>query len=130
MNTRLAIAIMMLASPLPGLRAEGPWPAEARAFIKSNCQRCHDGATAKAKQLKALGQGLGQADRERIEILANSIREAVVLAGGGFRHQGHIAFDTARNKPLCNLYVRMLQRFGVETQKFGSSTGALAELPG
>lgn len=54
----------------------------------------------------------------------------VVLAGGGFRHQGHIAFDTARNKPLCNLYVRMLQRFGVETQKFGSSTGALAELPG
>lgn len=49
MNTRLAIAIMMLASPLPGLRAEGPWPAEARAFIKSYCQDCHDGATAKAK---------------------------------------------------------------------------------
>ncbi|MFM7538491.1 MAG: hypothetical protein ACKO9Z_02415, partial [Planctomycetota bacterium] len=90
MNTRLAIAIMMLASPLRGLRAEGPWPAEARDFIKSYCQDCHDGATAKAKELKAVGQGPEQSDRERIETLVNSIREAVVLAGGGFRHQGHI----------------------------------------
>ena len=54
----------------------------------------------------------------------------VLLAGGGFKHQGHVAFDTNGNKPLCNLYVRMLQKFGVDTEKFGSSTGAIAELPG
>jgi len=52
----------------------------------------------------------------------------VLLAGGGFRHQGHVAFDTEHNKPLCNLYVRMLQQFGIQTDRFGSSTGTLGEL--
>lgn len=50
------------------------------------------------------------------------------LAGGGFKHQGHFAFDEKDNYPLSNLYVRMLQRFGLETGRFGSSTGVLSEL--
>ena len=29
--------------------------------------------------------------------------------------------------PLCNLYVSMLQRFGVETDRFGTSTGTLTD---
>ena len=52
----------------------------------------------------------------------------VLLAGGGYKHQGHIAFDTEKNKPLCNLYVRMLQQMGVETGKFGSSDGVISEI--
>ena len=53
----------------------------------------------------------------------------VLLAGGGYRHQGHISFggDTD-NKPLCNLYVRMLQQMGVETDRFGSSTGVVGDI--
>ena len=39
----------------------------------------------------------------------------VLLAGGGYKHQGHVAFSTEKNKPLSNLYVRMLQHMGVET---------------
>ncbi len=52
----------------------------------------------------------------------------VMLAGGGYKHQGHVAFTGEKNKPLCNLYVRMLQQFGVETDKFGSSDGVISEI--
>jgi hypothetical protein len=54
----------------------------------------------------------------------------VLLAGGGLRHAGHLAFDTVQNKPLCNLFVTLLQNLGVETDRFGSSTGSLSELRG
>jgi len=52
----------------------------------------------------------------------------IVLAGGGFRHGQHLAFDAASPPPLSNLYVSMLQRLGIETDKFGSSTGTLTGL--
>ena len=51
-----------------------------------------------------------------------------ILAGGGFRHGRHSAYDLDNNTPLCNLYVSMLQRLGVETDQCGSSSGTLAEL--
>lgn len=52
----------------------------------------------------------------------------VLLAGGGFRHGQHLAFDVDNPPPLCNLYVNMLQRLGIETDKFGTSTGTLTGL--
>lgn len=52
----------------------------------------------------------------------------VFLAGGGFKHKGHLAFDQKNNYQLSNLYVRMLQKMGVETEKFGASTGILGDL--
>jgi hypothetical protein len=50
------------------------------------------------------------------------------LPGGGYRHGQHLAFDPQDPPPLCNLYVSMLQRLGIETDKFGSSTGTLTGL--
>ena len=47
----------------------------------------------------------------------------VFLAGGGFKHGQHLAFDENKNPPLSNLFVCMLQRRGIEADKFGSSTG-------
>jgi|LakMenEpi03Aug12_release.lakeMendotaPanAssembly.Ray.scaffolds.fasta_scaffold09863_2 hypothetical protein len=52
----------------------------------------------------------------------------VVLAGGGYRHQGHVSYGQATDKPLCNLYVRMLRQFGVEAERFGSSDGLVGEI--
>ena len=52
----------------------------------------------------------------------------VFIAGGGLKHQGHLAFDRTNNKPLSNLYLRVLRQFGVEDAGFGSSTGVLGEL--
>jgi len=52
----------------------------------------------------------------------------VMLAGGGFKHGQHLAFDMKSPPPLSNLYVTMLQRMGIEAEKFGSSNGTLAGL--
>jgi len=48
--------------------------------------------------------------------------------GGGFKHGQHLAFDTDRNYPLPNLFVSMLQRIGIESDKFASSTGSMRGL--
>lgn len=50
----------------------------------------------------------------------------VILAGGGFKHGQHLAFDQAHNYPLPNLYVSMLQRLGLEIGQFATSTGTMA----
>ena len=52
----------------------------------------------------------------------------VLLAGGGFKHGQHLVFSRENNTPLCNLYVSMLQRLGIETSSFGSSKSTLTGL--
>jgi len=52
----------------------------------------------------------------------------ILLAGGGFKHGQHIAGDRKNNTPLGKLYVNMLQKFGVETDKFASGTGPITGL--
>jgi hypothetical protein len=52
----------------------------------------------------------------------------VLLAGGGFRHGQYLAFDPASPPPLSNVFVSMLQRLGIEAERFGSSTGTLTGL--
>ena len=49
----------------------------------------------------------------------------ILLAGGGFKHGQHLAFDPNHNSPLCNLYISMLQRLGVETDRFASGEETL-----
>lgn len=52
----------------------------------------------------------------------------VLLAGGRFKHAGHLAFDKAKNYPLTNLHVSLLQHLGIESDAFASSTGTLRGL--
>jgi hypothetical protein len=52
----------------------------------------------------------------------------VLLAGGGFKHGQHLVFDADRNYPLPNLFTSMLQRLGIETDHFASSTGTMRGL--
>jgi len=52
----------------------------------------------------------------------------IILAGGGFKHQGHILKDRQDNTPLSNLYVRMLHQVGIQVPSFGSSSGMLDEI--
>ena len=49
----------------------------------------------------------------------------ILLAGGGWKHGQHIAGDSKNNTPLAKLFVSMLQRFGVETDAFGSGHGTI-----
>jgi hypothetical protein len=52
----------------------------------------------------------------------------VLLAGGGFQHGQHLAFDPDNPPPLSNLYLSMLHRLGIEADEFASSTGTLSGL--
>ena len=52
----------------------------------------------------------------------------ILLAGGGFKHGQHLAFDRQNNYPLPNLFVSMLQKMGIETDSFATSTGTMTGL--
>jgi hypothetical protein len=66
------------------------------------------------------GSNLGDAN------VHNCTNLPILLAGGGFKHGQHLAFDRVQNQPLCNLFVSMLRNMGVESEAFGSSTGSLS----
>ena len=68
------------------------------------------------------GSGMGDANSHKNSDLP------VLLAGGGYKH-GEFRQVTAAglNKvPLCNLFVDIAQRMGVDISSFGSSTGRFA----
>jgi hypothetical protein len=111
-------------------------------------------------KLKAAREGAGASMLDQTMVLMTSnLRDGnthwthnlpVLLAGGGFKHGQHLAFnkpyletlaDPANDKkpkatptmgrdqtPLCNLYLSMLQRAGVPADRFSSSTGTLTGL--
>ena len=58
----------------------------------------------------------------------SNVNLPVMLAGGGFKHGQHLAFDTTNNYPLANLYLSMLQRLGLATDKFSTSKGTMRGL--
>lgn len=70
------------------------------------------------------GSGMGNANSHTNHDLP------VILAGGGFRHGRTLSLPDSANQriPLTNLFVSMLQQFGVETDTFATSTGTLRGL--
>lgn len=99
--------------------------AEFNAFnqlLTSLKQKREGNATLLDNTMVLFGSNLGNANSHDWHNLP------LVLAGGGFRHGRHLAFDTGNNTPMCNLFVTMLQSMGMETASFGSSTGTIKEL--
>ncbi len=54
----------------------------------------------------------------------------LLLAGGGFKHGEHKVYSDEKGKrvPAANLLLSMLQNFGLEIDRFGTSTGTLTGL--
>jgi hypothetical protein len=70
-----------------------------------------------------LGSGMGNANSH------TNTNLPIVLAGGGFRHRGTMWFERdSYRPPLTNLYLTMLHRFGVDADRFATSTGTLSGL--
>ena len=65
------------------------------------------------------GSGIGDANTHKNSDLP------IILAGGGYRHgEFKKVSSSGPNKvPLCNLFVDIAQRMGVEAESFGTSTG-------
>lgn len=53
----------------------------------------------------------------------SNVNLPVLLAGGGFKHGQHLAFDQQNNYPLSNLYLSMLHRLGIDANEFSSGKG-------
>lgn len=85
-------------------------------------QTAEDGGTLLDRTTVFLGSNMGDGSSHSVKNLP------VFLAGGGFRHGQHLAFDPENPPPLCNLYVSMLQRLGIETDRFSTGTGTLTGL--
>jgi hypothetical protein len=85
-------------------------------------QSQEDGGSLLDRTTVFLGSNLGDGSSHSVKNLP------VLLAGGGFRHGQHLAFNPENPPPLCNLYVSMLQRLGIEADKFGTSSGTLTGL--
>ena len=81
-----------------------------------------DGETLLDRSMILYGSNLGNANTHVTTNLPT------LFAGGGFRHGQHLAFDKDRNYPLPNLFVSMLQRMGLESDKFATSTGTMRGL--
>lgn len=90
-------------------------------FIEKLSSIDEGGVSLLDQTIVLFGSGMGNANSH------TNTNLPVVLAGGGFRHGRMLTFDRqARNRPpLTNLFVSMLQQFGVETDRFATSTGTL-----
>ncbi len=93
-----------------------------RDFLKKLKDTTEEGATLLERTTVFFSSNLGNAATHAVKNMP------VLLAGGGFQHGQHLAFDAKNPPPLCNLYVSILQRLGIEADKFGSSTGTLTGL--
>ena len=91
-------------------------------FLTSLAQSPENGASLLDRTQVLYGTCMGSANSH------SNANLPVLLAGGGFRHGDHLAFDTENNYPLSNLYVSMLQRLGVETSEFSTGKGTLRGL--
>ncbi len=93
-----------------------------RDFLKKLKETKEEGETLLDRTTVFFSSNLGDASTHGVKNMP------VLFAGGGFRHGQHLAFDQKSPPPLCNLFVSMLQRMGIEADKFGSSTGTLTGL--
>jgi hypothetical protein len=81
-----------------------------------------EGESLLDRTMVLLGSSLGNASSHDTRNIP------VMLAGGGFKHGQHLAFDTKNNKALGHVFVSMLQQLGLEMDRFGSTRGTLTEL--
>jgi hypothetical protein len=78
-----------------------------------------EGGTVLDHSLVLFGAGIGDGNAHNHDNLP------ILLAGrgGGVSSGTHVAFK--KNTPMANLYVSLLQRMGVRTERFADSTGRL-----
>jgi hypothetical protein len=105
------------------LQALDLWHMKLLAKLYSDFKAVREGGESLFDRTMVLyGSNLGDANAHLC------VNMPILLAGGGFKHGQHLAFDSERNYPLPNLFVSMLQRMGIEEDRFASSTGTMRGL--
>lgn len=105
------------------LKAIDEWHMKLLANLFTELKGVEEGGESLLDRTMILyGSNLGDANAHSTTNLPT------LFAGGGFNHGQHLAFDRSQNYPLPNLFVSMLQRMGLEEDKFASSTGTMRGL--
>lgn len=105
------------------LKVLDEWHMKMLAKLFSDLKAVNEGGEPLLDRTMILyGSNLGDANAH------STVNLPTLFAGGGFRHGQHLAFDQGQNYPLPNLFVSMLQRMGLEEDKFASSTGTMRGL--
>jgi hypothetical protein len=89
------------------------------------------------ESMRATGEGEGTLLDHTVVVSASNLGNAsshssqnlpVIVAGGGLKHVGHLAFDRTKNQRLSNLFVRVAQQVGIDVDSFGTSDGMVSEI--
>jgi BMFP domain-containing protein YqiC len=108
---------------LAQLKAIDEWHMKLLADLFGELKAVHEeGESLLDRTMILYGSNLGNANTH---VTTNM---PTIFAGGGFKHGQHIAFDMQHNYPLPNLFVSMLQRMGLETERFASAAGTMKGL--
>jgi hypothetical protein len=91
-------------------------------FVRSLKETQEQGQSLLDRTMVLYGTCMGSANSH------SNLNLPVLLAGGGFRHGQHLAFEVNNNYPLTNLFVSMLQRLGIEANEFSTGRGTLRGL--
>lgn len=91
-------------------------------FLTKLAAAKEDGQSLLDRTMVLYGTCMGSANSH------SNVNLPVLLAGGGFKHGQHLAFDTENNYPLANLFVSMLQRLGMEVDQFSTGKGTFRGL--
>ncbi|MBI1913265.1 MAG: DUF1552 domain-containing protein [Planctomycetes bacterium] len=145
-STRLITLLLLGTSLVPPIRGvtlghhdlshhgQDPTKIEQLKKVELEKMKTFRDLLVKLKQTKE--EGVSLLDRTMVFFSSNLGNAAthgtknlpILLAGGGFKHGQHLAFNPNKPPPLSNLYVTMLQRLGIEADRFGSTTGTLTGL--
>jgi Protein of unknown function (DUF1552) len=95
-----------------------------REFLTKLRQTKEAGSTMLDRTMVLFGSQMGDANRHSADNVP------IILVGGGFQHGQHIGFDRekSKNMALCRLFVSMLQRLGIETDRFATGKGRIEGL--
>ena len=93
-------------------------------LAKLEASRLPDGRSLLDDTFVLVGTGMGDASRHSNRNLPT------LMAGGGLRHAGHVAFDPKQADPplLGDLYLTIMQRLGMEAERFSTATRNLNEV--
>ena len=91
-------------------------------FLSALSGAKEEGETLLDRTMVLYGTPMGSANSH------SNVNLPMLLAGGGFKHGQHLAFDKENNYPLANLYLSMLQRLGMQTDAFSTSKGTMRGL--
>ncbi len=91
-------------------------------FLKGLAATKEEGQTLLDRTMVLYGTCMGSANSH------SNVNLPALLAGGGFKHGQHLAFDKINNYPLSNLYLSMLHRLGIEVDEFSTAKATMSGL--